>query len=321
MWFRSPPPLFLSPPGLPRPHGCPHYRRPSHWLDPPLSPPTPAARKRAVLIPDAISAVGLTCLWPSAAVVLHLVRRFCWPLRPLPAHRCTAAAVSSRRPGCSGGGWVFVPYPPPLFFLPRSALSRCGSSGGFVPPGLVGHFGVFGALRQLDSPAHSVVPPPQGFSATQEASRPPPPCSSLQGTRGLLWRPCGPHCLPALPRLRFLHFPAGLRYFILVPASPHSSCAPPSSSVAAEGDFPVSPPPARASTCIPPAPLSCMPNVDAVSVSPLPSLPPHGHPVLLRLCLRQILCVCTAPPLTRFVAPPKDVPLAAMPPVSVAAHL
>ena len=59
--------------------------------------------------------------------------------------------------------------------LPRSCPSRlyCGPLWGFVTLGLLIQSGGVGAMRRLDSPAHSVACAPPYFSATPEASRPP----------------------------------------------------------------------------------------------------------------------------------------------------
>ena len=81
-------------------------------------------------------------------------------------------------------GWSLSPTPPSPSFLPRSDLGRCGPSGGFVDPGLLGHSEGIGALRRLGFPDHSAAaPPPPEFSATPEALRTP----SLSSTPRVSW--------------------------------------------------------------------------------------------------------------------------------------
>ena len=137
-------------------------------------------------------------------------RRLC---RPLLAHWPAFAAVSSLRPGCSGGGLFFVPSPPPSV-LPWSTLGCCGPSRGFFLQGHLGHSGGAGALCRIDSPAHSVVAPPRVFPPLRRPCGP-PPRPPLQGTCVPLWRPRGPCCRPALPRFCRPYFSAGLPFLSL----------------------------------------------------------------------------------------------------------
>ena len=99
-------------------------------------------RKRAMLVPGAIGAVGLPQMGPRASAVRLRSRRAWRLLRPLLAYRSTVANVGSLRPGCSGGGWVFVPSLTPPSVLPRSARSRCGPSMGYIIPGILSYSSV-----------------------------------------------------------------------------------------------------------------------------------------------------------------------------------
>ena len=322
-----PPPPDASHPGPPWPHGRPCYRCPPHLLDPPPAPPTPLSRTRGA---------GACRFWTwrrwrrwhrwRLGIVMAGVIRRRAPLwarrlhRPWPAHWPVFAANGSPRPGCTGsGGGGFILSPPPTV-LHRYALSRFGPSVGFIPLGQLCHSGGVGALWRLDSPAYSVTGPPWVFrySGGLAALLLVPHSRGLVGRSGGLAATivaCTPEVLPPLFSRRppFFHLCAGL--------APWRLCAP-TSLAAAEGGFPVSPPPALASPCITPAPISCVPHGVAVRVSLPLSAPPCGHRFLVRLQSRQIRRALAAPPLARAVALLLAVPsLAALSPIAVAAHL
>ena len=138
----------------------------------------------------------------------------------------------------------------------------------FVPPRQVGYSGGVGALWLLDPPRPLPGGTPVGFLPLRRpCAPPPPPCPPLQGTRGSLWRPCGPRRRPALPKFFWTIFPACLRISPYVPASPHSIPTLPTRRRPRGGAFLVSPPPAIASPCGRSAPLSRVPRAVAVLVS------------------------------------------------------
>ena len=212
----------------------------------------------------------------------------------------------------------FCPPPPlPLSVLSLSVLSRCVDSWGFAPPGPLGHSGGVGSLRQLESPAHTVAPPPWGFLPLWRSRGPPPP-PPLCGTQRSLQRPCYPLCFPALPRLRLPHFSAGLRLIPLAPASPHGGPT-----------FPPCRRPQRGFPGVAPVVLHCnlyTSRADFLRASwrrcQRVYAPPWillGHPVLLHLLGRAPLTPA-APPQSLGIAIPLVIP-AALPPVSVTDHL
>ena len=109
--------------------------------------------------PCAVGAGGMPRRGLCAAFVRHHDPLWAWRLRrSQPAHRTFVSAAAACRPGCSGGGGFFVSSPPPSV-LPRSARSRGGHSGGFVPPGQLSHSRGVVDLWQLDSPAHYLAGP------------------------------------------------------------------------------------------------------------------------------------------------------------------
>ena len=113
---------------------------------------------------------------------------------------------------------------------------------------------------------------------------------------------------PASP-FPFLHRPRSM-------AAPHSclvgSCGGVFPSVAPAGPHT---PLYRSRNAILRAPWRCHQRL------PSPLQPLHGHPVLLRLRYRQILCALAAPPLTCVITLFLAFPLAALSPISVAAYL
>ena len=92
--------------------------------------------------------------------------------RPRPAHPLVGAAAGSLGPGCSVGGVVFVPSPPPSV-LTRFTLNHGSHSRGFIPLGTT--LPLWGCQCPVATRLPRLLPggTPHGFSATPEALWPP----------------------------------------------------------------------------------------------------------------------------------------------------
>ena len=201
--------------------------------------------------------------------------------------------------------------------------------------------GVVGYLWRLDSPGHSVAPPPPGFSATPEALQPPttfPTLVELWATLEAL-QPC---CRPALLSFRWHVFPTCLLVYPFVPASTHSGpalppcwrpqreisqcrpCRPLHSPVPhlhrfiacpmeLPSDFTFSPPAPLRSSRPPPYPILTIPPCSRRSTPCLCCRSPPGHPYLRALpCCRH--CLSGRVPVSHTLTPPSSSPCSRCPP-------
>ena len=92
-------------------------------------------------------------------------------------------------------GFMFPPCPPSV--LPQNYFSFCGNLRGFIPLRQLFHSGGVDALRQLDSPSHSLAPPPRVFRHSG-GLMPPLSVSHSRGLAVRVFLPAGnPHPFPS----------------------------------------------------------------------------------------------------------------------------
>ena len=166
------------------------------------------------------------------------------------------------------GGWVRL-LPGPVH--PPSVRPQ-----GFRPPGVPQSLRGVDALWQLDSSNHSLAGPPCVFRHSG-GLMPPPPRSPNPGDLWATLEALRPPSMPRTPEVFLACFPRlPLDLPLCAGLAPWQPCAP-ALSAAAEGYFPVSPPPSIASPCICSAPLSWVHHDVAFRVS----LSPPGSPAVV----------------------------------------